>query len=92
MPKARMSSKGWVVIPKELRKKYGLRPGKEVDLVDVGEALYVVPVPDDPIEAAAGMFKGSPSMLDALLEERTLEREREEAEIALWMKRDEAKK
>jgi len=34
-----ISSKGWVVIPAELRKKYHLMPGTEVLIVDYGGVL-----------------------------------------------------
>jgi len=34
-----ISSKGWVVIPAELRKKYHLTPGTEVLIVDYGGVL-----------------------------------------------------
>jgi AbrB family looped-hinge helix DNA binding protein len=80
MSALRVSAKGWVVIPAELRKKYGLTPGKRVAIVDYGGALTIVPVPDDPVEALYGMFasSGGPSWTDELLEEHRKERERDE--------------
>ncbi|MHA1263546.1 MAG: AbrB/MazE/SpoVT family DNA-binding domain-containing protein, partial [Candidatus Freyarchaeota archaeon] len=36
MPKATVSGKGWVVIPKEIREKYRLRKGDRVLFVDYG--------------------------------------------------------
>ncbi|MBN2499850.1 MAG: AbrB/MazE/SpoVT family DNA-binding domain-containing protein, partial [Anaerolineales bacterium] len=38
-----ISSKGWVVIPAELRKKYQLTPGTKVIIVDYGGVLSIVP-------------------------------------------------
>jgi AbrB family looped-hinge helix DNA binding protein len=38
-----ISSKGWVVIPADLRKKYGLKPGDAVNIVDYGGVLALVP-------------------------------------------------
>lgn len=79
-----VSSKGWVVIPKELREKYGLTPGTKVQVVDYGGQLSLVPIPDNPIEAMAGMFAGQDegvSWTDLLLAERRQEYAREEAEI-----------
>jgi AbrB family looped-hinge helix DNA binding protein len=31
-----ISEKGWVVIPAELRRKYALKPGSTVQIVDYG--------------------------------------------------------
>ncbi|HEY88233.1 MAG TPA: AbrB/MazE/SpoVT family DNA-binding domain-containing protein [Thermoflexia bacterium] len=46
-----VSSKGWVVIPKELREAYNITPGTKVQIVDYGESLQIIPVPEDPIAA-----------------------------------------
>jgi len=50
-----ISQKGWVVIPAALRKKYGLKPGAKIQIVDYGGLLGLLPVDQDPITAAAGM-------------------------------------
>jgi AbrB family looped-hinge helix DNA binding protein len=73
-----VSSKGWVVIPAEYRKKYGIKPGDRVQMVDYGGVLAIVPEMRDPIEEACGMLAGGPSLTEALLEERANERRREE--------------
>ena len=44
MPEATVSSKGWIVIPSEMRKKYDLQPGSKVSVVDYGGILFIVPV------------------------------------------------
>jgi len=71
-----ISNKGWVVIPAELRKKYSLEPGSEVNLVDYGGVLAIVPAMKKPIKEAAGMLKGGTSLTQALLAERQKERRR----------------
>jgi AbrB family looped-hinge helix DNA binding protein len=38
----RLNSKGQVTIPAELRKKCGLRPGDEVDVIEEGGVLRIV--------------------------------------------------
>ena len=73
----KISQKGWVVIPADLRKKYDLKPGDEVHVVDYGGVLSLIPTFKDPIEVAAGMIKGGTSLTGALLEEREKERVRE---------------
>jgi AbrB family looped-hinge helix DNA binding protein len=72
-----ISTKGWVVIPAGLRKKYNLYSGRRVALVDYGGILAIVPAMTDPVEEAAGILKGGPSLAGALLAERGLERDRE---------------
>ena len=69
-----ISRKGWVVIPAELRKKYNLKPGAIVQVVDYGGVLALVPVLADPIRQSAGMLSGPvDSLTDALLAEHALE-------------------
>ena len=38
----RLNSKGQVTIPAEIRDKYGLHPGDEVNVVEVGNTLQIV--------------------------------------------------
>jgi len=73
-----VSTKGWVVIPKHLREKYGLKKGTRVQVVDYGDALALIPLPDDPVEALHGMLGGGPSLTADLLAERAREQAREE--------------
>jgi len=73
----KVSQKGWVVIPVELRKKYDLNPGTSLRVVDYGGVLSLVPELDDPIGEAKGMLKGETSLTQALLDERQEEMGRE---------------
>lgn len=77
MTLATISSKGWIVIPNELRKKYYLHAGDKVALVDYGGVLSIVPVMTDPVVEAAGLLKSDRSLTRALLIERAEERARE---------------
>ena len=74
----KISSKGWVVIPADLRKKYGLKPGDAVNIVDYGGVLALVPAMKDPVREAMGLFKSEESLTELLLEERRKDRERED--------------
>lgn len=74
----KVSAKGWVVIPKDLREKHGLKEGRRVQVVDYGHVLAIVPLPEDPVEALHGMLREGPSLTDDLLAERAQERAREE--------------
>ena len=73
----KISQKGWVVIPADLRKKYDLKPGDEVHVVDYGGVLSLIPTSEDPLEYAGGMLKGESSLTRALIKERERERARE---------------
>jgi len=77
MAVATVSSKGWVVIPAEYRRKYHLHPGSQVRVVDYGGVLSIVPELTDPVRDGAGMLKGKTSLVQSLLNERARELERE---------------
>ena len=68
-----VSHKGWVVIPSEFRKKYRLKPGSKVRMVDYGGVLAVVPELHDPVEQGFGLLKGQGSLTKALLKEHRKE-------------------
>jgi len=70
VPKATVSGKGWVVIPKEIREKYRLRKGDRVLFVDYGGVIALVPASGDPVRESRGFLKGGPSLTEALLEAR----------------------
>ena len=65
-----LSSKGWVVIPQELRERYGLKKGDKVHFIDYGGVISIVPVSKNPIVEAEGMLKGETSLVEALLKSR----------------------
>ena len=73
----KISRKGWIVIPASLRRKYNLKPGTAVEIVDYGSVLALIPQKDDPIEAAAGMLAGDTSLTQAVLREHEQARENE---------------
>ena len=72
-----VSSKGWVVIPAPLRKKYNLVPGAEVVVVDYGGVLSIVPAETDAVGTAYGLLKDGSSLTASLLRERREEAERD---------------
>jgi AbrB family looped-hinge helix DNA binding protein len=79
-----VSAKEWVVIPKEYRERYGLKPGTRVQFIGYGGILSIVPVPADPVEEGFGAlrrFEGEASWTQSLLKEWASEREREEQKV-----------
>ncbi len=77
MTTAKVSSKGWIVIPSDLRRKYNLHAGTRVVVVDYGGVLSLIPAMDNPVEEAAGLFRDKPPLTGTLLEEHAVERARE---------------
>jgi len=80
MPTATVSRKGWIVIPAELRARYGLTPGTQISVVDYGGMLSIIPLSEDPVESSYGMLKDrvEGSLCAALLEEHADELQREQ--------------
>jgi len=87
MPIVKMSSKGQIVIPIEIRKKLGIKPGQRVNLTVVHDKVFITPLPEDPIKAMRGILKGKPSMAQALVKERKQEVEREKEITARFLRR-----
>jgi AbrB family looped-hinge helix DNA binding protein len=75
---ATISSKGQLVIPAELRKKYRLKAGSRVAFEDVGGEIRIKPNPYDALLALRGKFAQFPLEQD-LLEERRKSDERLES-------------
>ena len=65
-----LSAKGWVVIPQELRERYGLKKGDRVHFIDYGGVIAIVPVSKNPVREAKGMLKGDTSLVNSLLSSR----------------------
>jgi len=51
-----ISSKYQVVIPREVREQFGLKPGQRIAFIPFNKTLHVVIIP--PIEKARGILKG----------------------------------
>ncbi len=78
MPIVRTSSKGQIVIPKQIREKLGIVLGKRVLFRLVGDQAEIVPLSDEPIKAMRGMLKSGTSLAEELLKERRRDSEIDE--------------
>jgi AbrB family looped-hinge helix DNA binding protein len=76
------SSRGQIVIPKDVRKKLNILPGKKILVKAEGDRAILLPLPDDPAEHFCGIFQKGPSLTKALLSERKKERDREKKKSA----------
>jgi len=83
----RISQGGQIQIPAEVRKRWGTR---DVIVDDGGSYIRIRPVPEDPLEAAAGALAGpgGPSSDDMRRQSREEEIEAEERKWARYYGRD----
>jgi AbrB family looped-hinge helix DNA binding protein len=81
--KAKVSTKGWVVIPAALRRRYRLKPGTVVEFREEGEKLFIVSSSLDPVEELFGKLARPVSLTEALIDDRAAELKREEASLRL---------
>jgi AbrB family looped-hinge helix DNA binding protein len=65
-----ISEQGWVVIPTEIRQKYGLQPGSRVIMIDYGGVLGIIPLLPEALDRMRGMLAGPTSLVESLLKER----------------------
>jgi AbrB family looped-hinge helix DNA binding protein len=76
------SSRGQIVIPKDIRKRLGISPGRKLLIKAEGDVAVITPMPVDPVESFCGIFKEGPSLTDALMEERQKDLDREAKKTA----------
>ena len=72
----KVSARGQIAIPARIRKAHNLRKDSRIEWIDEGARIILIPLPDDPINALRGAYRGLLSTED-LLKEREQERIRE---------------
>ena len=82
---AYVTSKGQVVVPARLRRKFGIKPGTRLNFSEEKGRIVVQPVTKAFIDSFCGIFKlkpGEKSAVQELLEDRDRERARKDRELA----------
>lgn len=69
-----VTSKGQLVIPVRVRRRFGIKRGTLVAFLEENGRIIVQPVTREFIRSLRGSLKGEPSALDYLLEDRKRER------------------
>ena len=83
----KISAKGWIVIPSELRRRYGLKPGDKMHVRDEHGRITLIPVLSDPIHELKGIFKGGPSLSAEVVAEHRREVEHDQRDHKKWLGR-----
>ncbi len=74
--KTKVTTRGQVSIPVKIRKKLNVKPESYIEWVVEGNAVKVIPLPDDAVSAFRGKGKGLYKTQD-LLRDRKIERKAE---------------
>jgi AbrB family looped-hinge helix DNA binding protein len=77
--KSKVSARGQVSIPAEIRKRFNIEPESNVEWVVEGNTIKIVPLPKDPVAVFRGRGSGRYST-EHLIEERVDDRRREDDE------------
>lgn len=81
----KVSSKGQIVLPAELRRKYGIEAGSRLGVVEYAGAIYLVPLGDgDPIDELCGLLAGTDYSSEKFVAERRADSGREEEKLRRW--------
>ena len=81
MNSARVNSKGQLVVPSPIRRRYGIKPGTRINFVEEGGRIIFQPVTKEYIHSFCGIFKlkpGEKSVVQELIEERRAEKAKED--------------
>jgi AbrB family looped-hinge helix DNA binding protein len=70
MNTVKVLSKGQIVIPARIRKKFEIKPGSMIQVFEYDNLIYLVPPSKDALRAAMGCLPDRPSLSDELLTER----------------------
>jgi AbrB family looped-hinge helix DNA binding protein len=83
MKQTKVSVRGQTVIPQEIREEFGIKANSRLAWSSRNGVIIVVPIPEDPVEAAFGVLAGRGFTLRDFLEERQKDRELDRRREAL---------
>ena len=78
METALVTSKGQLVVPARLRKKYGIKAGTKIRFIERDGAIVFQPITCEYIRSVCGILESETSVTEELLKERARDREHEE--------------
>lgn len=77
MEKAYITTKGQLVVPAKIRRKYGIKPGTKVYFAERNGEIVFLPATKDYVRSVCGMLKSDSSATKELLKERTKDKRSE---------------
>lgn len=75
METGNVTSKGQLVIPAKLRRKFGIKPGTRVNFYEEKDGIKIVPITSEIIDTNKGFLGTGGRLLKALIAEKKKERE-----------------
>jgi AbrB family looped-hinge helix DNA binding protein len=76
-----MTSKGQIVVPARLRRRYGLKPGVKVYFIERKDEILFQPLTKEYIRSVHGRLTSKTSVTNELLQEREKDKRHEEARL-----------
>jgi AbrB family looped-hinge helix DNA binding protein len=76
-----MTSKGQIVVPARLRKRYGIKTGTKIHFIERNHEILFQPVTKEYIRSLCGTLKSNSSLTKELLKERARDKKREEEKL-----------
>ena len=68
MNQVHVSTKYQIVVPKEIRKRFGIKPGQEISYIVKGGIIHLIPV--QPLSGLRGFLQGKGVTLDDFREKQ----------------------
>jgi AbrB family looped-hinge helix DNA binding protein len=81
MEAANMTSKGQIVVPAKLRKRYGLKPGTKVYFIERDHEILFQPLTKEYLQSVHGMLTSETPATKDLLNQRAKDKEQEEVKF-----------
>ena len=69
-----LSERGQTAVPARIRERLHLKPGQQLEWVESGDMIYILPVSKDPIKSFRG---SSPGLFKVFMKYRNEERKKE---------------
>ena len=87
MDTGNVTTKGQLVIPARIRRRFGIKAGTRIRFVERDGEIVLQPVTSAAIRSLCGALKSDTAATADLLTERARDREREEAKLAKFRTR-----
>jgi AbrB family looped-hinge helix DNA binding protein len=81
MEEATITSRGQIVVPARLRRRYGLKPGMKIYFIERNDEILFQPLSRETIRSVHGMLSSKTSVTKELLKERAKDGEHEEIKL-----------